>query len=210
MGAIASGGLRVLNQQVVTALGIGPDEIEAVAERETRELERLNAKFKEMADRDGLTGLYNHRYFRHALEVEVAAATRSGRGFSLILLDVDHFKLYNDAHGHLAGDELLCTLSRILESAAGPGAVCARYGGEEFTLILPGLDRQAVQVRAETARRMVQEHRFIVDGEPRERATISLGISCCPEDGNSAQILIDRADDALYRAKQSGRNAVCA
>jgi diguanylate cyclase (GGDEF)-like protein len=174
----------------------------------TRELERLNARFKEMADRDGLTELFNHRYFRHALEVEVAAATRHGRKLSLILLDVDHFKLYNDAHGHLAGDEVLRTLARILESCAGSGAVCARYGGEEFTVILPGLDRKAALLCAESMRHMVQEHRFAVDGQARERATISMGVACCPDDGTNCQTLIDRADEALYRAKQAGRNAV--
>jgi diguanylate cyclase (GGDEF)-like protein len=161
------------------------------------------------ADRDGLTGLFNHRYLREALEVELARSRRHGHVFSLVLLDVDHFKHYNDTHGHLAGDEVLRGLGRIVLETNRITDLCARYGGEEFAILLPETGRAGVLVRAERMRRAVEEHPFPKrETQPLEKVTISLGCSCYPEDGQDAPTLIGRADEALYRAKQKGRNTV--
>jgi diguanylate cyclase (GGDEF)-like protein len=175
------------------------------------ELERRNQELKESADRDGLTGLFNRRYFLHALEVETARSSRHGHPFALILLDVDHFKQFNDTHGHPAGDELLRRLSAVLQSAQREETVCARYGGEEFVLLLPETGREGVRAHAERLRRAVEALPLPgSETQPLGRITISLGVACFPEDGRDAATLVRIADEALYRAKGAGRNRVAA
>ncbi len=174
------------------------------------ELERLNRNLKEAADRDGLTGLLNHRYLRDAMEVELERSRRHGRVFSLVMLDVDHFKQYNDRHGHLAGDEVLRGVGRTVLETNRLTDLCARYGGEEFAVLLPETDHGGALVRAERMRRAVEEYPFAGrETQPLKKVTISLGCACYPEDGQDTTTLIARADEALYRAKQKGRNAVC-
>jgi diguanylate cyclase (GGDEF)-like protein len=176
-----------------------------------RELERRNQELKESADRDGLTGLFNRRYFLRALEVETARSSRHGHAFALILLDVDHFKHYNDAHGHPAGDELLRRLSTILRSVQREETVCARYGGEEFVLLLPETGPDGVLSQAERLRRAVEELPLPgAETQPLGRLTISLGVACYPDNGRDAESLVRAADEALYRAKGAGRNRVAA
>ncbi len=176
-----------------------------------RELERRNQELKDSAERDALTGLFNRRYFLRALEVETARSTRHGHRFSLILLDVDHFKHYNDTHGHPAGDELLRRLSAVLGSVQREETVCARYGGEEFVMLLPETGRDGVRVHAERLRRAVEELPLPgSETQPLGRITISLGVACFPEDGSDAETLVRVADEALYRAKGAGRNQVAA
>jgi len=175
------------------------------------ELERLNQELKDSADHDALTGLFNRRYFLHALEVETARSIRHDHPFALILLDVDHFKHYNDAHGHPAGDELLRCLAASLMEAQREETVCARYGGEEFVLLLPETDRQGARVHAERLRRAVEG--LSLPGrekQPLGLITASLGVACFPEDGRDPASLVRCADEALYRAKGEGRNRVAA
>lgn len=175
------------------------------------ELERRNQELKDSADRDALTGLFNRRFFLHALEMETARSGRHGHPFALILLDVDHFKHYNDTHGHPAGDELLRRLSEVLRSAQREETVCARYGGEEFVLLLPETDRDGVRAHAERLRRAVEALPLPgSETQPLGRITISLGVSCFPEDGRDPATLVRVADEALYRAKGAGRNRVAA
>ncbi len=175
------------------------------------ELERLNRELKQSADQDGLTGLFNHRYFLHALDVEVARATRHGRRLALILLDVDHFKNYNDTQGHPAGDRVLRQLADVLRESQREENVCARYGGEEFVVLLPETDREGAVVLAERIRSTV-ESLPAVGGEtqPLQRISVSLGVACFPEDGRDAATLVHHADEALYQAKADGRNRVAA
>lgn len=175
------------------------------------ELERLNRELKETADHDGLTGLFNHRYFLHALEVETARSIRHGHPYALVMLDVDHFKRFNDAHGHPAGDDLLRRLAAVLRESQREETVCARYGGEEFVLLLPETDRAGAADLAERLRARVEA--LPVPGRERQplgRITVSLGIACFPEDGRDAAVMVRRADEALYRAKGEGRNRVAA
>ncbi len=176
----------------------------------TKELKQTNEKLKTMAMRDGLTGLYNHRSFRAALMAEVNRSHRNGGALSLVFMDVDHFKQYNDTHGHMAGDELLKTLGALLEQDRPKASTVARYGGEEFVMVLPDIDRERATEIAEEVRQRVASHPF-ENGEtqPAGRVTLSLGVASYPEDGETEDTLIAYADSALYRAKESGRNTVC-
>jgi diguanylate cyclase (GGDEF)-like protein len=175
----------------------------------TEELERLTRSLKERADRDGLTDLYNVRCFRQSLDEAILGAIEHGRAFSLILLDVDHFKHYNDTHGHLAGDELLKELAALLQESCGPRDLCARYGGEEFVVLVPGATRPDAAAYAEKLRVRVENHPFVGrESQPSRRVTISVGLSCCPDDGEDHEALIGRADYTLYQAKRKGRNTV--
>ncbi len=150
---------------------------------------------------DALTGLFNRRHFYDE------AATRSGR-VSVIILDVDHFKAINDRYGHTTGDQVLRELARRVETAVRPGDVACRYGGEEFAVLLMGADLIAAAVVGERVRRDVATRPFKT-GSATLRVTISVGIASISDDGASAiESLIDRADQALYQAKNAGRNRV--
>ena len=123
---------------------------------------------------------------------------------------MDHFKQYNDAHGHLAGDEVLKILARILRDCNRSTSVCARYGGEEFVVLIPEANRKGAFVVAERVRGMVELHPFPGrETQPLGAVTISLGVASYPADGEDGLALIGRADRALYEAKQKGRNRVC-
>lgn len=173
------------------------------------ELERANERLQEIAVRDGLTGLFNHRYFQEILAKEASRASRHHRELSLLFLDVDDFKKYNDTYGHQLGDTLLKQLSHIIMGAMREGDVVARYGGEEFVIILPETDSSyAVQV-AEKLRRLVENHPFRgEESQPHGKVTISLGVANWKSDGSTVASLIQRADQALYRAKNEGKNCV--
>jgi diguanylate cyclase (GGDEF)-like protein len=163
-----------------------------------------------LATRDGLTGLGNRRLFDQSLDAEWGRARRQGASIGLMLLDVDHFKSYNDMYGHLAGDDCLCAIA----SSFGPhlkrtGDLAARYGGEEFVVLLPGATLEDAGVIAESIREGVQalglEHKSNATGF----VTISVGLSAVtPANVLPPQRLIAAADEALYAAKQGGRNRV--
>jgi diguanylate cyclase (GGDEF)-like protein len=179
-------------------------------QQNTEELERLNRQLREIAVRDGLTGLYNHRYFREALDLEIARARRHRRTFSLIFMDLDHFKHYNDALGHLAGDELLRELAGLIKKSCRTTTIAARYGGEEFVMLTPETDKECARICAERLRNSIESHPFAGrDQQPAGTVTLSIGVSTFPEDGYDADSLIAKADSALYRAKEQGRNLVC-
>ncbi len=175
-----------------------------------QELHRLNLAFKDLAIRDGLTGLFNHRYFQECLAKELYRSKRHGGPVSLLFLDVDSFKAYNDAHGHVRGDQLLSVLAEILKKNLRATDTAARYGGEEFTVILPQTSREGAYALAEKIRSQVYEHAFEgSESQPSGRVTISVGIASFPEDAADGLSLVHQADQALYEAKQQGRNRVC-
>jgi diguanylate cyclase (GGDEF)-like protein len=174
-----------------------------------RELERLNASLKDMADRDWLTGLPNRRRLHGAVDGEIARATRNECEFSLVMLDVDRFKAYNDRYGHLAGDEVLRRVAKVLQVGIRGQDLCARYGGEEFAVLLPETNLVAARGRAEEIRCLIEEHPFEgAETQPGGKITASLGVACFPMDGPDGDTLLGRADAALYRAKELGRNRV--
>ena len=175
-------------------------------------MELANETLMELAVRDGLTGLFNLRHFRHILNEELSRAERYSRQLCLVMIDVDNFKNYNDTHGHPAGDEVLKALAGILNKRLRDVDRSARYGGEEFLVLLPETDLEKGRTVAEDLRVQMEEYPFRGrESQPFGKVTISLGVAAFPQDGPDADTLIKVADDALYRAKNSGRNrVVCA
>jgi len=159
----------------------------------------------EMAIRDSLTGLYNHRTFQEKLSGYV----KRSMPFALLLMDVDHFKRINDKYGHPFGDKVLIRISEILKDESEKGGISARYGGEEFALIIEG-SKEYAQYRAEEIRRKVEKEEFYTDEGERVLVTMSIGLASFPADARERSVLIERADRALYIAKRSGRNRVVA
>lgn len=164
-----------------------------------------------LAVADGLTDLYNHRYFHDRLSREIERAREGDSPVSVLMMDIDHFKLYNDRNGHIAGDVALREVASSMRGAVHRDGVLARYGGEEFAGILPGLDKEGAVPAAERLRAAVEK--LEVPNEealPEGRLTISTGVSTFPEDASDRGMLVDRADLALYLAKTGGRNRVVA
>ena len=160
---------------------------------------------RQMADIDGLTGVYNRRHLEKRLSTEIERLSRYQHSMAILMVDIDQFKRINDEFGHLLGDEVLRHTSKLMQQHLRKADVVCRYGGEEFAILLPETrGENALQV-AEKLRRQVQEYNF--PGVPRS-VTISIGVSEFPQHGNSRDELIRAADDALYAAKQAGRNRV--
>lgn len=177
--------------------------------RANAELKEANLALKELAVHDGLTALYNHRYFEEAFALEVARSKRYGKQCSLIFMDVDNFKMYNDTNGHPQGDALLKTLAQLMTTHLRICDTAARYGGEEFVLLLPETPKEAALGVAEGLRRRVAEHPFPGgETQPLGKVTISIGVAGYPMDGMEAPQLLDFADQLLYKAKNSGKNMV--
>lgn len=166
---------------------------------------------QELMSRDELTNLHNRRYFFERFEREVYRAKRYKRTLSVIMIDIDHFKNFNDAYGHLRGDDALKTMARGLESCLRKADVIARYGGEEFLILLPETTKEQAAKVAEKLRKKVEGINFKAD-PAREKTTgltITAGIASLPEDGEEPLALLDLADKALYYGKAQGRNRVC-
>lgn len=158
---------------------------------------------------DHLTGLYNRRFLKRRMEEELARSIRQNLSLTVMLIDLDHFKVYNDLCGHLAGDRALKRLSRILSDSARQMDVVTRYGGEEFCIILPGTSKKESIFVAERIRREIESEEFPHEESlPQGRLTASIGVASYPEDGNVDTLLLKAADVALYRAKAEGRNRV--
>jgi two-component system cell cycle response regulator len=163
----------------------------------------------ESALRDGLTKVFNKKYFTDYLEKEFAYAARHGSPLALIFLDIDYFKRINDTHGHPAGDFVLSELSQLMATLVRTEDVLARFGGEEFTVLCRGTDMEGARIVAERLRRTVEAHTFTF-GAKTIPVTISLGIAAIPDTSvaDHAQFLA-ASDKALYEAKRTGRNRVC-
>ncbi len=178
--------------------------------RRNEELEEVNQAIRDLAIRDGLTGLFNHRHFQETIGRELDRAVRYKRKLSIIFLDVDHFKQYNDSMGHLEGDKVLKEIARTIEGRMRSTDLAARYGGEEFVILLPETSRDDAWKLAEQLREKIAATPFSgSEKQPLGRVTISSGVSSFPEDGADAMTLVHHADEALYRAKQAGRNRTC-
>jgi diguanylate cyclase (GGDEF)-like protein len=183
-------------------------ELEAKIHERTHELAEANLRLGQLAVTDGLTGLYNHRHFHERMALEVERSQRSGLPLSLLMIDVDHFKQFNDAFGHPAGDEVLRQLARVFGDARRANDIVARYGGEEFAVILVDTAKFTAAKVAERVRERVAAHDFS-EGAPRAgRLSISVGVATFPDDGADAEALVRVADAALYAAKRAGRDRV--
>ena len=184
-------------------------ELEAKVSERTHELAEANSRLAQLAVTDGLTGLYNHRHFHERLSLEAERSVRNGLPLSLLMIDVDHFKHYNDHHGHPSGDEVLRQVARIMTDGRRANDFCARYGGEEFAVVLVDTPKLVAAKVAERLRERVATHAFEhADQQPLGCLSISLGVATFPSDANDAEGLVRAADAALYRAKGGGRNCV--
>ncbi|HSA57437.1 MAG TPA: sensor domain-containing diguanylate cyclase [Gemmatimonadaceae bacterium] len=167
------------------------------------ELEEMNERLKSLASTDALTGLKNRRAFEERLDRELSRSRRHGHPLSLILLDIDHFKSYNDTYGHPKGDEILRIVGRLLTRTMRETDFASRYGGEEFAILLPDTDREGAQHLAERLRHTIESAKW-----PDRPITASVGVASYSGQASTAEALIDYADRALYRSKQLGRNRV--
>ncbi len=169
----------------------------------------LYKKIEKLAITDGLTKVYNHRYFYKKIEEEAERSKRYGTSFSLVMIDVDYFKKFNDKYGHRAGDNALYNVAQVLKAGTRAIDVVSRYGGEEFAIVLPETDAASARVVAERIRRAVQDTYFPVsEDHPPVRVTVSIGISSAPQDTIDVNELIEMADKALYYSKETGKNRV--
>ncbi len=170
---------------------------------------RVFQKTQSSAIRDELTGLYNHRYFRAELDREISRAQRSSESLSLVILDIDYFKWYNDRHGHLEGDRALQAIANTIREEVHEPDIAARYGGEEFAILLPDSNKPKAFRIAEKIRERVSRLpiRF-AETQPSGRFTLSGGIAALRADADDAESLIEAADRALYLAKGRGKNQV--
>lgn len=225
-GAIREAGLEAENERLVAELSAKNAELENANERlesevdaRTQELQKAVAELEQLALRDGLTGLYNHRYFQESLEAELARARRQSEALGLLFIDVDHFKQYNDRNGHPAGDRLLKRLAAellgrresTLHRPSRLSDIAARYGGEEFVLVLPSTDREGCLARAERLLRAISEYPFEHrESQPLGHVSVSIGVACYPAHAADKAGLIAKADAMLYQAKNKGRNRACA
>jgi diguanylate cyclase (GGDEF)-like protein len=170
---------------------------------------QLKDNIRELAARDGLTGLYNRRSFDDQLRHALGREDRQKGRLALVLLDIDHFKKLNDTFGHPAGDAVLRHTAHVVERHLRRGDEAARFGGEEFAIILPGADETGARRLAERVRGGVEKAQLVFEGA-RLSVTVSLGVAVWPSDGKDEETLLSAADRALYSAKQAGRNRVAA
>jgi diguanylate cyclase (GGDEF)-like protein len=183
-------------------------KVEAKLVKYTEELKRLNVILKERSIRDGLTGLFNHRYFYYFLRREFLLTSRNSSNLACLLLDLDNFKKLNDTYGHQLGDSVLKTVASRIRKTVRETDVVSRYGGEEFAILLPGTDLEGARVIAEKIRAKVENQTF-----PRTTltapVTVSIGVASSGDHKpGKPEELLTFADNALYKAKAAGRNCV--
>ena len=181
------------------------DQQELAAVNDT--LTKTNRELQEISITDGLTGLYNRRYMVETLSNEVSRASRLKHNFAVLMIDIDHFKRYNDTYGHLAGDDLLVKIASLFRQSIRDMDLAARYGGEEFLIILPEHGAEAAMGVAERIRTGVGTATSDLNNS-QEAVSVSIGVATFPENGTTPVTLIESADAALYQGKESGRNRV--
>ena len=167
---------------------------------------RLRAALREQATRDPLTGLYNRRHFEEALAREISRANREDTPLSLLMIDIDHFKKFNDQFGHEAGDRVLVEVAQNIRAALRDSDIACRYGGEEIALLLPGLTADGVVKRMENIAARLRSIRLFIRDQALPAVTVSAGIATLREHGSDGEALLRTADDAMYAAKRAGRD----
>jgi len=184
--------------------------LEELAEMASMSIAGLNlrSRLEHQSIRDGLTNLFNRHFMEISLDREIRRAARNKAEFSVLMLDVDHFKLFNDTYGHEAGDNILREVAEIFRQSVRAEDIICRYGGEEFVIILPETAPDAALERSETIRQRVKEMRMRFRGEALRELTISIGVAVYPHSGDTLEEMLRASDRALYIAKQRGRNQV--
>ncbi|NNL76715.1 MAG: GGDEF domain-containing protein [Desulfobacterales bacterium] len=199
------GKLNLTYEQLIVELKQAKEKAEKFAQG----LKDANEKLRELALRDGLTGLYNHRYFQELMDNELSRARRYKKPISLVLLDLDHFKKINDTYGHPVGDIVLKEVSKSIKNTIRESDTAARYGGEEFAIVLPETDLKGAAIVAERLRRAVERQRIDAKGI-NVGVTISVGAACYQASAGTKEKseIIASADNALYSSKHTGRNKI--
>jgi len=179
------------------------------AEKFAHELKTANEQLREMAFRDGLTGLYNHRYFQDLMDNELSRSRRYKKDYSLIMLDLDHFKKINDQYGHPVGDIVLKAVSKVIDDTIRDSDFAARYGGEEFAIVLPETELRGAAILAERLRKAIEQLEIDTNGR-RIDVTVSVGVTCYhpSTDKKEKSEILAEADNALYNSKNKGRNMI--
>jgi diguanylate cyclase (GGDEF)-like protein/PAS domain S-box-containing protein len=197
----------------ILKLSDGREVIQAILrdvtiERENaRNLETLNERLKKLSQTDEMTQLFNFRYFKNSLDNEHQRSERYTRAYAIVFIDADHFKHFNDTHGHPAGDGLLRHLAETIKATCRGNDIPARYGGEEFAVVLPETDAEQAMVFAERLRTKIESELYPGgETQPLGKVTVSIGIASFPEHGETSEKILAAADSAVYLAKQAGRN----
>jgi diguanylate cyclase (GGDEF)-like protein len=203
---LASGEVGYLTEvfnDMVSRLRKGREELDAI----NQTLREKNEELQLLSITDGLTGLYNRKHLMETLIAEVKRSKRHKHPFAVLMIDIDHFKKYNDTFGHLAGDDVLRKMATVFKKSVRECDYAARYGGEEFLVMLPETGAKDAAVVAERLRSMVENEKVGGDGGATV-VTVSVGVAAFPEDGDDPESVVSRADTALYKAKTRGRNRV--
>ncbi|HNT35788.1 MAG TPA: diguanylate cyclase [bacterium] len=200
--AISKYRLSLENRKLVEELARQNERLEERIRNATQDLQDLTVK-------DGLTGLNNYRFYQSIIVAEISRCIRYGRDLSLAVLDLDFFKIYNDQHGHQAGNEALCLLAQILESNSRESDHIIRYGGEEFVVVFPETGKKEAAKNVERTSEALRKASLTVDSPTGLGfLTLSAGLATCPADATEAESLMRAADMALYDAKNQGRNRI--
>ncbi len=211
----------VTNERLVGLLGLGGRSLTKLAPETAGflgqvanqsyivlENSRLFQRVRDLSVRDGVTGLFNHRHVMELVQAEFDRVDRYQNPFSVLMIDIDHFKKVNDEHGHAAGDEILREMSNVIQQGLRTVDVVGRYGGEEFLVVLPMTPHEEAMQTAERLRSHVAAHVFHADALPR-RVTISVGVATAPADASGTPAgVVREADKAMYRAKMAGRDQI--
>ena len=203
--------LTVAFNDMANKIREGRERLEAAHDELARTNEGLkaaNRALETLAITDGLTSLFNHRHFQDSLEKELRKCEQQGRPLSLLLIDIDHFKNFNDRWGHQEGDAALRRVAAQVMKGIRPTDMAFRYGGEELAVLMPSAARAQAAEAAEKLRLAVREHAQRQGGRFGDRLTVSVGVATFPEDGAAPRLLVDAADAALYSAKAAGRDRV--
>lgn len=208
--AIEKAALYSRSRQAEIKLEKARDELETEVKRRTSELVSAKKKLEELATTDGLSGLYNYRYFVQCLDLEYKRAARYQHPLSLLMIDIDYFKNFNDTFGHLCGDFVIKSVAQLLKASVRSTDVVARYGGDEVAVVLIETDQEEALDVARKIKKEIDEYAFKWQGEPLD-VKVSIGVATSPAMGiKDSYDLLNAADRALYQAKKSGRNAVLA
>jgi diguanylate cyclase (GGDEF)-like protein len=180
----------------------------ALRQRYLEQLGESEGLLRELSVRDPLTGLYNRRYMEEILALEIIRAARKEYPIGIIMVDIDHFKRFNDIHGHAAGDAVLSQVGSFLRKYLRASDAACRYGGEEFLFVLPEASLKITQIRAEQMREEIKNMQISFHDQILEAVTLSIGVAVFPLNGSTGEVILKAADVALYQAKEAGRDCV--